>query len=132
MGASASIWGLRGLLGPVARRAAALSHAELSSGGGEKKRNPVNETLYLGVLEYLVDNILTIFYNAIAIKLQGNDGTYKQTKEGLSYQEYKSILKLIFLYSPEESLAASLDVKEKEEGSRWMVCHFSYFFLLSL
>lgn len=89
---------------------------------GLKRRNTANEILYLGALEYLLDNILTIFYNTISIKLQGNNRTYKQTEEVLSYQEYKSLLKLVFFYFPEESLASSLEVKEKEEGS--------YFFLL--
>lgn len=54
----------------------------------------VSEILYLGPVEYLVDNNLTSFYSTISIKLQGNDRTYKQTEEVESYQEYKYVLKI--------------------------------------
>lgn len=80
----------------------------------------VSEILYLGSVEYLVDNNLTSFYSTISIKLQGNNRTYKQTKEVESYQEYKSILKLNLFILPEESPASSLGAREKEEGSRQM------------
>lgn len=82
--------------------------------------NVVNKILYLGAIECLVDNELTSFYSTVSIKLQGNNRTYKQTQEVLSYHEYKPILTLIFLFFPEDSPASSLGGREKEEGSRQM------------
>ena len=70
----------------------------LNSAQEGPKKYIVNEIVYLGLPEYLVNHNLTFFYNTISIKLQGNNRTYKQTEEVFSYQEYKSILKLIFLF----------------------------------
>lgn len=80
--------------------------------------NIVNSILYLGPFECLIDNKLTSFHSTISIELQGNNRTYKQTQEVLSYHEHKSILKLIFLFFLEKSTAFSLGVREKKEESR--------------